>query len=173
MDDKVFKKTECMLYRYFRNKRKINRMNHKIYIIDEKAKKIAEDIKSTNVYLNSDIAAISYDKPNIQSNGDRTNQVERELIRLIERLEEELRQTISQKLKSKVREIEARNADIGYVISLMSEEAKQFIELKYGEEASIYTIADRLNMGKTTVTRREEIVEDITKYFSFCGLENS
>lgn len=172
MDHKVFKKTEGMLYRYFRDKRKINRMKHKIYILDEKAKKIADDIKSTNVYLNTDIGAIAYDKPNVQSNSDGTSHVEKELIRLIDKLEEDLKQTIKHKikLKTKLREIEVRNADIEYVLSLMSEESKQFIELKYGEEASIYTIADKLLMAKTTVARRrQEIIEDIAKYFSFCG----
>ncbi|MDO6356092.1 sigma factor-like helix-turn-helix DNA-binding protein, partial [Caloramator sp. CAR-1] len=164
----IFRKTEGMLYRYFRDKKKLGRMKHKIEILEQKIRKLTEDIKNTNVTLKTDLQSIAYDKPYIQSNSDGSSQAEKELIRLITKLEEELKRTIKEKLKlkAKVIDIETRIADIEYAINQMSEEAKQIIEMKYGDGYSIYYIADMLNMGKSTIARkREEIVEDFAKYF--------
>ncbi|SHF16685.1 sigma factor-like helix-turn-helix DNA-binding protein [Caloramator proteoclasticus] len=166
--DDIFRKTEGMLYRYYNYKKKLGRMKHKIEILEQKRQKLSEDLRNTNIVLKSDLQSITYDKPYIQSNNDNSSQAERELERVITRLEEELKKTIKEKLKlrAKVINIEAEIADIEYAINQMNEEAKKIIEMKYGDGCSLYVIADKLNMGKSTVSRkREEIIEDFAKYF--------
>lgn len=172
IEREAFRKTEGMLYRYYRDKRKVNRLKNKIEILEYKKESMLNNLKNLNITLSSDIQAITYDKPYVQSNSDGTSQVERELYRQIEKIRENIISTTRQilKLQTVVSDIESRNADIEYVIKLMSEESKRFIELKYGEEVSIYTIANKLPMSKSTADRRrQEIVEDISKYFSFRG----
>ncbi|WP_051986352.1 hypothetical protein [Clostridium amazonitimonense] len=88
------------------------------------------------------------------------------MIKQIEKLERELKETIrySLKLKVKVREIKKEIADIEYAISLLGKEYKDLVIMKYKYKKSFEVIGMTLHMSKSVAfEKRDETVEAIAK----------
>lgn len=171
ISEKAFKKTEGMLYRYYINIRKKDRMQHKRYSLENRIEQIRKDIRETNIDLDDGMGAIDYSRERIQSSPTGAGPGEQSLIREMTKLENELKATIKAKLKlqAKIRELESEISDIEYVINQLSEEYKQLIELKYGSSIKMSNVAIgmRLNMTEATVRRkRVEVVEAIAKWMN-------
>jgi hypothetical protein len=171
ISEQAFKKTEGMLYRYYKNIRKKDRMQHKRYSLENRIDQIRRDIKETNVELDDGMGAIDYSKDRVQSSPTGAGPGEQSLMREITKLENELKVTIKGKLKlqAKIRELEAEISDTEYVINQLSEEYKQLIELKYGSSFKMSNVAIgiQLNMTEATVRRkRVEVVEAIAKWMN-------
>ncbi|SHH06113.1 hypothetical protein [Tepidibacter thalassicus] len=168
--DEVFRKIEGMLYRYFKDKKEIERIKYKIISLEGKKNRLEYILSTTDITLKVSISAVNYDGINVQtSNTD--SLVERELVREIEKIEEELVKTVKKilKLKTKVTLMEERISDMNYILSKLSDEAKDFIEYKYGHEKTLDEISIRLNTSKATESRRRKnIVKDIAKFYNFC-----
>ncbi|MCM0648654.1 hypothetical protein NBE98_09735 [Clostridium swellfunianum] len=165
----AFRKTEGRLYRYYWQLRQIDKLKHRVVILWKQLQSIEHDIKQTNVTIEPESRSFDYSKVRVQTSNDGTSYAENEIIKELEKLHREWQRTKKNLLKTnaQIREFEKEIADIGYVISLLNEECKQFVELKYGESKTLYEIADRLNIGKSTAgRRREEIVEDIAKWLN-------
>jgi predicted nucleic acid-binding Zn-ribbon protein len=167
--EEVFRKTEGRLYRYYWQRRQIDKLKHMVVVLWKQLQSIEQDIKQTNVTIEPESRSFDYSKVRVQTSNDGSSYAENEIIKELDKLHREWQRTKRRilKINAKIREFEKEIADIGYVISLLNEECKQFVELKYGESKSLYEIADRLNMGKSTAgRRREEIVEDVAKWLS-------
>lgn len=169
--EQAFKKTEGLIYRYYKNIRKKDRMQYKKYSLEDRISQIRKDIKETNIELDDGIGAIDYSKDRVQSSPTGAGPAEQSLIREITKLENELKLTIKVKLKlhAKIRELEAQISDIEYVINQLSEERKQLVELKYGSSIKMSNVAIgmKLNMTEATVRRkRVEVVEAIAKWIN-------
>ncbi|CAH2213219.1 hypothetical protein [Tepidibacter aestuarii] len=154
----VFKKTEGMLYRYFKDKRDINMMQHKILVLENNKNKLEYILKSTHISslecMNGDIKGISYESERVQTSVGKESYFEKALMKEIDNLEREC--------------VDINKKIIKLRIKATNKEARLFIDLKYGEGASFYTIADKLNISKSTAERRRgEIIEDIAKFYNF------
>lgn len=174
----VFKKTEGMLYRYFKDKRDMDMIQHKILVLENKKNKLEYILKSTDISslecMNGDIKGISYESEKVQTSVGKESYFEKVLLKEIDNLERECMHINKKiiKLKIKATEKEARISEIEYVLKQLSEEARIFIDLKYVEGASFYKIAHKLNMSKSTAERRRgEIIEDIAKFYNFYGIK--
>lgn len=182
----VFQKTEGILYRYYKDKRDINMMHQKILILENKKNKLEHILKTTDIPMllgvdkkfykenitYSDIQGISYDGVKIQSSGSKESHFEKDLMRIIEDVEKNFSDTRRKiiKLQLKLTEKEANINEIEYVLKHLNEEARMFIDLKYGEKASFYDIATSLHISKSTAERRRgEIIENIAKFYNFYG----
>ncbi len=153
-------------------------IKHKILVFENKKNKLEYILKSTDISslecINGDIKGISYDGERVQTSIGRESYFEKALIKEIGNVEKECAYINKKiiKLKIKVADKEARISEIEYVLNQLNEEARIFIDLKYGEEASFYTIADKLNVSKSTAERRRgEIVEGIAKFYNFHGIK--
>jgi len=170
ISEQAFKKTEGMLYRYYRNIRKKDRLKHKKYTLENRIEQIKRDIKTINIELDDNVKAIDYSKEKIQSSSVGSG-LEQSLMEEITKLENELKTIIKAKLKlqAKIRLLETEISDIEYVINQLSEEYKQLVELKYGNSMKISNtaIGMKLNMTEATVRRkRVEVVETIAKWMN-------
>jgi len=170
ISEQAFKKTEGMLYRYYRNIRKKDRLEYKKYTLENRIEQIKRDIKTINIELDDNVKAIDYSKEKIQSSSVGSG-LEQSLMGEITKLENELKTIIKAKLKlqAKIRLLETEISDIEYVINQLSEEYKQLVELKYGNSTKISNtaIGMKLNMTEATVRRkRVEVVEAIAKWMN-------
>ncbi|WP_085829038.1 hypothetical protein [Clostridium massiliodielmoense] len=169
MNTENFKKTEGILYRHYKNIRKKSRLEYKKFNLEKKIEEIRKDIKEANVSIDSDIRAIDYSTDKVQTST--SGGIELEIINALDKLEIELKKTIKAKLKIqfKIRELKDDIDDIDYILSRLSTDYKNLVELKYGnaEHISNISIGIRLNMTESTVRRkRQEVVECIGKWLS-------
>lgn len=169
--DEQFKKTENMLYRYYRQQREIERLQARIRRNEQRKDEIYKDIKETNVNLDTEVnMAVSFDEK-VQTSNLGTSFAEKETVRQIEKLEREWKETRRRILQDRhrIRDINSDNADIEFTLNQFIEEDKQLIELKYGvnKNYSNLQIAMKINSSEPTVRRRKkEIIEDICKYMN-------
>lgn len=168
--DEQFRKTEGRLYRYYYQLRQIDKLKHKVCVLWKQKEQIEQDIKETNVNIEPDLnMGIDYSSERVQTSPTGASIAEREIVKELEKLAKEWQRTRNKILKTnaRIREYEKQAADMEYVIGLLKEDSKHFVELKYGENKSLYDIADKLNIGKSTAgRRRKEIVEDVAKWLS-------
>ncbi|MCX7904967.1 MAG: hypothetical protein N2486_10725, partial [Caloramator sp.] len=131
------------------------KLNYRIEVLENKIQRLEQDLKKSNISLNSDIKGIDYSKDKIQS-GIVVSVIESELERAIENLEKELKQTRVKLIKTKIRlnQVEESIANIEFAITQLSEEAKKIIELRYG------------TYPKLSNRKRKEIVEAIAKWMN-------
>lgn len=166
MDKELFRKTEGKLYRYYKSKSKIYRLKNEISFLESKLKRIESYIKNTNVTIDyyQNGAGIS---ERVQTSSSGSSYAETEICREIEKLEKNHVYTYKKilKLKAKIEELEEFIFHMEANIGQLNEEAKRFLELKYGDEKNLIYISMTLNMSKTTAYRkREELVENIASY---------
>lgn len=164
IDRSLFKSTERRLYRYYRNLMEMDKLEHKISVLEEQKEKIRQDIKETNICLEEESRSMTYEE-RVQSSSS-GSYVEKETVRQIEKLERELKETIkySLKLKVKVREIKKEIADIEYVVSLLGKGYKDLVIMKYRDKKSFESIGQALYISKSAACdKRNETVEAIAK----------
>lgn len=166
MDKELFRKTEGNIYRYYRYKREIQSITHRIEFLKGRIKKIEEDIQNTNVTIDYYQNGIGINE-RVQTSNTGTSYAEAEIIKEIEKLEREHCNKIKQLMKAKVklRDMEEFISYMQFNINMLNEEDKRFIELKYGDGLKIPEVATRLNLSQATAYRkREELVENISHF---------
>lgn len=166
IDKDTFRKTEGRLYRYYEQLKIIDKLKHKVVILYKQLDSIKKDLKLTNITIDPvESRSFDYSKERVSSSSNGISYAESEIIRAIEKLEKEYmyKKKKMLKLHARIRRMEEEIEDMKYNLSLLNEEAKEFIELKYGDGKSVNWIGDFKYCGarSTAKRRREEIVADI------------
>ncbi|UFH63877.1 transcriptional regulator [Clostridium cadaveris] len=169
IDKELFRKTEGKLYRYYGHTRLIEKLRDKVMLLTQQKEAIRREMQELkHIQLESDLnMGIDYSMEKIQSSGTSTSVAENQMVKYIERLEKDYKHTIRSigKINSRIREIELEMQSIGYNISLLGEEDKRFLELKYGDKKNILQISLKLNIAQATAYRkREELIQAISEY---------
>lgn len=168
MDKELFRKTEGKLYRYYESKKSLRGLDNRIAELEYDREVIEYDIKHTNVRIDPYQNGVGINE-RVQTSSSSTSHAEQEMIRAIEKLEEERVKTTKQilKIKAKKRELKNYISNIEFNINMLNEESKRFLELKYSDKAKVITIAQKMNMAVATVYRiREEILENIANFMN-------
>lgn len=169
IDKDVFRKTEGRIYRYYDNLKKIDKLEYKCMVLEKAKEQLRQDIRNTNVSIETDInMGIGYEE-RVQTSFKCISYAEKEMIKQIDKLEQEWKNTRRQILKihAKIREIKNTNSELEYVISLLDTQYRLIAEMKYKDKLSLEKIGLKLNMDKSTVSRaRKRIIEDIWKVFN-------
>ncbi|WML33190.1 hypothetical protein [Clostridium sp. OS1-26] len=167
INEENFRKTEGRLYRHYRKLKEIDKLEHRINILENQKEEIRQDLRETNITIEPESRSIDYSQERVQNSSSGTSYAEAAAIREIEKLEEELKRTIRQirKLRAKIREIKNQDSDIEHAIGLLDEIYKQFVLLKYKDDLSVEQISRELHMSsKSTVSDwREKVIIDIAK----------
>lgn len=172
MDKELFKKVEGRLYRYYSQLRLIDKLKHNVVVLYKQLEAIESDLRTTNIKIDPvESRSIDYSKERVTSTNTGTSYAENEIIKAIEKLEKEYmyKKRKLLKLHAKIRLMEEELEDMNYNISLLSDEAKIFIELKYGDKKSVNWIGDFKYGGARTTAhrRREQIIMDIASCSNF------
>ena len=166
MDNKLFKETEGLLYRYYEYKLNKNRLEREIESIQLTLKDIESDIKTANVNIDYYQSGMQISE-RVQTSSTGSSHAETEICKEIGRLEREHKKEFRKLLRKKY-ELRAYKKLIEFMdenIRTLSEEDKRFLELKYGDKNNIIQISMKLNIAKSTAYRkREELIENISRF---------
>jgi DNA-directed RNA polymerase specialized sigma24 family protein len=156
---KTYKKTEWMLYEYYKKKKRIVKLKNKLARIESRIEKLKKDIKECNVELYDTMKAIDYSREAVQCSSVTSN-IENELMKAIDRLLYELNYSVKEKRKTreKIRYIEKKIDDIDVILEQLTDEELQIIELKYGEEMNYRKMENIMHMGRSTIQRKKDRV---------------
>lgn len=166
MDKTLFNKTENVLKKYFKYKKKIYKLKGREGYLENRLIEIESDIKNANVTIDYYQNGMGISE-RVQTSSKGTSFAEEQICREIGKLERE-HITITKKLfrtRADIRYLNdyVRNMDLN--LSTLNEEDRRFIELKYGDEKSILAISQSLNIAQATAYRkREEVIYKVAEF---------
>ncbi|MCS4474834.1 transcriptional regulator [Clostridium botulinum] len=164
MDKETFRRTERMLYVYYRNLKEMEKLEYICNRLEQQKEKIRKDIQETNIDLEEESISISYSE-RIQTSSI-SSHCDREIENQITKLENEWKLIRKKILKNRarIRELERSTATIRYSIRMLPEEDRNFIIYKYKNNKSIVWIATVMFGGATTTAyrKREEILKSVS-----------
>ena len=169
MDKELFRKTEGMLYGYYKDKNRLESVRREIETVGNLINTIARNIKTCNVSIDPYQGGAGGER--VQTSSSNSSYVEKAIIKAIDDMEKEKAQRTKKlyKLKCEERNLIYRIEKVEGNIGMLKGEYKKFLELKYntapGEKMGMRDIALELNMSKNKVyDLREELVRNIAEY---------
>lgn len=152
--------------RYYRNLDEKEILTRKLKLYNEHKSQIENDIKNSNITLNPDIKAISYELEKGNSI-DICSPQEKEIERAFKRLEIELKMCKLNiiNIKDELRKMEKSIAKMDYILNKFSQKSRKMIELLYKEKKTTKEIEIILNMDKSTIYRRRKKILNYIKSF--------
>lgn len=170
MDKELFRKTEGMLYGYYKDKNRLESVRREIETVGNLINTIARNIKTCNVSIDPYQGGAG-DGERVQTSSSNSSYVEKAIIKAIDDMEKEKAQRTKKlyKLKCEERNLIYRIEKVEGNIGMLKDEYKKFLELKYntapGEKMGMREIALELNMSKNKAyDLREELVRNIAEY---------
>lgn len=166
MDKTLFDETENALKKYFKYKKKIYKLKGREKYLENRLIAIESDIKNANVTIDyyQNGTGIS---ERVQTSSKGISFAESQICKEIGKLERE-HITITKKIfriKADIRYLSDYVSNMDLNLSTLNEEDRRFIELKYGDEKSILSISQSLNIAQATAYRkREEIIELVAEF---------
>lgn len=165
MEEKLFKKTEGQLYRYYEYKNKIQKYKRKVEDLEDQINTLDNQMRNVHKYMRLDTMPPSAGcGERVQTSISGTSYMEKQMEQEVTKLERRKVEKIKNKIKT-----ENKIMDMQHFIRIMnanienlSEEDKRFIEYFYGAKKKIPYIAIQLNLSVPTAYRkREELVKNI------------
>lgn len=170
MDKELFRKTEGMLYGYYKDKNRLESVRREIETVGNLINTIARNIKTCNVSIDPYQGGTG-EGERVQTSSSNSSYVEKAIIKAIDDMEKEKAQRTKKlyKLKCEERNLIYRIEKVEGNIGMLKDEYKKFLELKYntapGEKMGMREIALELNMSKNKAyDLREELVKNIAEY---------
>ena len=154
MRDDIFRKTEAKLYDYFEKDMLISSYKNKIEYLSKCKKELEEKIVNTDIEINADIKAISYEEK-VQTSGTGISYAEKMMIEMIDGLINEKCRVKKEilELEARIRRIESNNKIIECNITMLNKELKEFINHRYKEKKTNREIALKMNLSESGITR--------------------
>ena len=154
MRDDIFRKTEAKLYAYFEKDRLIKSYKNKMGKLLKYEKELEEKIVNTDIEINADIKAISYEE-RVQSGGDGIGYAEKTMIQIIDSLINEKCRAKKEilELETRIRRIELNNQIIEENITMLKSDLKEFINNRYKDKKTNREIALEMNLSESAITR--------------------
>ena len=166
MIDNYFPKTEGLLYRYMRQKASIERLTVELRRIEKAILDIENELGNLkrNFIIPEQSFAVNFGDVYTKTHSSHPERYIEKYGSELEKLEQKLtdmnKRRIHIKIKILNKEESIRAIDI--IVSGMTDEEKQIVEMKYADKMSNYQIAVRLITSEATIRRkRAEIVEKI------------
>lgn len=157
--------------RYYQNKKAIEVQKKRLEKLYARLEVIQDDINSSNMRHNfkADVPGVSYDRVIVSGGGLPTSFMEKEIERIYRELEQSYKNTENEILRTKglIRKLEEDSGDMDFYLSMLSEESKSILDMKYKEKKSLYQIAQAVCMSEATISR---VLKDI--FMDIVRLEN-
>lgn len=160
---------ERKIVSYYRDLKQLAWLNNKQSLLEKQLQEIKKDMDSGNINFSTDIKAVSYDSVSVQTsiiqglekNIDAGyNKLEKEYLNIQDKIVD---------TKAEIRFIEENTAHLGYIISLLNENSKKFLELYYLRSNKSYvSIGLELNVSHTTILRlKRETIRSINMLYNY------
>lgn len=170
MDKELFRKTEGMLYGYYRDKNRLDSVRKEINTVSNLINTIERNIRTCNVRIDPYQAGAG-EGERVQTSSSNSSYVEKAIIKAIDDMEKEKAQRTKKlyKLQCEERNLIYKIEKVEGNIGMLKDEYKKFLELKYnrlpGEKIGMRDIALELNMSKNKAYElREDLIKNIAEY---------
>ena len=170
MDKELFRKTEGILYGYYKDKNKLESVRKEIDTVNTLINTIENNIRSCNVKIDPYQGGMGVEEK-VQTSCSNSSYVEKAIEKAIDDMEKERGQRVRKlyKLKCEERNLIYKIKKVESNIGMLNEEYKKFLELKYnvvpGIKRGMRDIALEMNMSKNKAyDLREELVRNIAEY---------
>lgn len=168
MNKSNYQKVEGILYSHYRRKVQRQRLARRITNLETKKNRLRRDIEETNIDFNTSIPGIDYSKDKISTGFNTSSSMERDIEIGIGKLRNQYKGTLRDivNLKRRLRNMEERIDNIDIVLSELTEEEQQLLDLKYGDRKSYRQMEGYLPMTFSTISRvHRSIINDLEKAF--------
>jgi len=160
---------ERKIISYYRDLKQLAWLKSKQSLLEKQLLEIKKDMDNGNISFSTDISAVSYDSVSVQNS--LIQGIEKNIDSCYKKLEKEYLR-IKEKItdtKSELRLIEEGTAHLGYIISLLNENSRRFLELYYLRSSKSYvSIGLELNVSHTTVLRlKKETIRSINMLYNY------
>lgn len=170
MDKELFRKTEGMLYGYYKDKNLLNALRKEIETVTSLIKSIEKNIKTCNVSIDPYQGGTG-EGERVQTSSSNSSYVEKAIIKAIDDMEKEKAQRTKKlyKLLCEERNLIYKIEKVESNIGMLNDECKKFLELKYNtipnKKIGMRDIAYEMNMSKNKAYElREELIKNIAEY---------
>ena len=170
MDKELFRKTEGMLYGYYRDKNRLESVKKEITTVSNLINTIERNIRTCNISIDPYQRGTG-EGERVQTSSSNSSYVEKAIIKAIDDMEKEKAQRTKKlyKLKCEERNLIYKIEKVEGNIGMLKDEYKKFLELKYnilpGEKRGMRDIALELNMSKNKAyDLREDLIKNIAEY---------
>ena len=160
---------ERKIISYYRDLKQLAWLKNKQSLLEKQMQEIKNDIDNGNINFITGIKAVSYDSVSVQDSN--IQGIEKNIDAGYDKLEKEYLNT-QEKIadtKAEIRIIEKNTAHLGYIISLLNENSKKFLDLYYLRSNKSYVaIGLELNVSHTSVLRlRRETLRSINMLYNY------
>jgi DNA-directed RNA polymerase specialized sigma subunit len=164
--DDYFPKTEGLLYRYMRQKAGIERLEIELHRIEKDILVIEDEIGNLerNFSIPEQPFSSNYGEVYAKTQSSYPERYIEKYGQVLEKLETKLTHLNKRRIQVKVKIMNKQESirAIDIIVSGMTEEQKQIIEMKYADKMSNYQIGARMVMSEFTIRRkRAEIVDKV------------
>lgn len=156
MDKELFRRTEGMLYGYYKDKNRLDLVRKEISTVSNLINTIERNIRTCNVSIDPyQGAAGKWEK--VQTSSSNSSYVEKAIIKAIDDMERERAQRTKKlyKLQCEKRNLIYKIEKVEGDIGMLKDKYKKFLDLKYnrvpGEKIGMGEIALEMNMSKNKV----------------------
>ena len=157
---------EEKLRSHYRREKEYKRFENNLSRLLRHKAEIQSDIDASNITLNVFVPSIDYSRDRVQVSGT-TSPQEREIDKAFIKLERALEKVNNEILETKdeMRCIESDISDVGFIISGLGQEAKDFLDLRYKHLKSNTFIANKMHLSESSIRRlRERTMGELAKW---------
>ena len=155
---------------YYRDKRSLEYNQHMLNMLHRHRQEAQRDIDNNNFHeLEAELKGIAYDKDKVQTSAARSPQ-EQALENAFAKLERRVGEIDIEIIETGqlIRDIEARTADMEFLINQLNDEARRFVEMRYRDNRSMKAIGHTISLSEMGLWRlREELFRDISMWISY------
>lgn len=171
MQKEEFRRTEGLLYNYFKQPKQIENIRHHIELLNQQIDELNVRIKETDVNIDTYTnMGIDYSSEKVQTSFH-GSYAENEVCRQVKELEKrrDRKKVQVNELLNRIQDIDEANQIIHDNLKYLNDECKKFIRYKYRNHRSCDWIAIEMYHGAraTVFRKRNELVENIAQWFIF------
>ena len=156
MNKDLFIETENKLHRYYQKDKLIDSLERKVKMLDNQIKSINQDLRTSNISIEPESKSPGFEE-RVQSSGDGTSYVEREIIRVTEfrirRMTE--KQLEREKILEQIDKIELDYNFIKDAIESVKGVYRELIKMKYEKRMGEQQIASIMNWSQSEINKKK------------------
>ena len=161
MNNKDYKSIKERINKYYKDKKALNLNYIRLEGLNKKLFDIEKEINSPvfTASLNTDLKAVNYDNVYV-TGGTPSSPIENEIENIYKAYEKEKVKILNEIYLTKklIYELETNTEKFDCYIGMLSSEAKIIIEMVFKKGMSITATALNINMSKSSVSRKVEII---------------
>lgn len=149
---------------YYHRVKKMQLLLDENVIISDSLEKISHDIATTNVELDITMKSMNYDSERVTGTVVEYSEVEKELVRKINELENTMTKLQCKKEKNNAEYISLKieNYKIEVTLNALNEEHRKILEYKFKRKYTSQKIAFELSLTVSTINRMiDEVIKDV------------